>query len=252
MSFDLKICKKCNKEKSLPEFSISIIKIVNGISKIYYRPICKECRKPLIHASSQKFYYNNREKVLAEKKEYYENNKDIILPKVIKYAEQNKDKKKSYNKAYHKDNREKVQKQQNIYRKQRREQDPEYRLREDVSTLVRRALKTAGGSKKGQSIEKYLPFSIEELRVWIENQFEPWMNWNNQGIYNTQSWDDNDLKTWTWQLDHIIPQTDLPYTSMEDDNFKKCWALTNLRPLSAKQNLLDGVTSIRHNKRQVA
>jgi len=27
---------------------------------------------------------------------------------------------------------------------------------------------------------------------------------------------------------------------MEDENFKKCWALENLCPLSAKQNLLDG------------
>jgi hypothetical protein len=37
---------------------------------------------------------------------------------------------------------------------------------------------------------------------------------------------------------------------MEDDNFKKCWALNNLRPLSAKQNILDGTTKIRHEKRK--
>ena len=28
------------------------------------------------------------------------------------------------------------------------------------------------------------------------------------------------------------------YVSMKDDEFKKCWALDNLRPLSAKENLL--------------
>lgn len=72
------------------------------------------------------------------------------------------------------------------------------------------------------------------------------MNWNNQGTYNVQTWDSNDSTTWTWQLDHIIPQSDLPYISMEDNNFKKCWSLNNLRPLSAKQNLLDGATRIRH------
>jgi len=27
---------------------------------------------------------------------------------------------------------------------------------------------------------------------------------------------------------------------MEDENFKKCWALENLRPLSAKQNIIEG------------
>jgi len=35
------------------------------------------------------------------------------------------------------------------------------------------------------------------------------------------------------------PQSDLLYISMSEDNFKKCWALSNLRPYSAKQNLLD-------------
>jgi hypothetical protein len=57
----------------------------------------------------------------------------------------------------------------------------------------------------------------------LEKQFEPWMNWQNHGVY--KNWDDNDQSTWTWQIDHIIPQSDLPYTSMEDENFKKCWAL---------------------------
>ena len=46
----------------------------------------------------------------------------------------------------------------------------------------------------------------------------------------------------------LIPQSDLPYTSMEDTNFKKCWALENLRPYPAKQNYLDGVYRVRHKK----
>ena len=58
------------------------------------------------------------------------------------------------------------------------------------------------------------------------------MSWKNYGVY--------------WHIDHIIPQSDLPYTSMEDDNFKLCWALDNLRPLEAKQNLLDGAKRTRH------
>ena len=72
------------------------------------------------------------------------------------------------------------------------------------------------------------------------------MNWNNHGLYRKNIWDDNDPLTWTWQLDHIIPHSVLPYKSMEDENFKKAWALSNLRPLSAKQNLLDDATKIRH------
>lgn len=76
------------------------------------------------------------------------------------------------------------------------------------------------------------------------------MSWNNYGAYRRSVWDDNDPSTWTWQIDHIIPQSDLPYQSMEDEKFKICWSLTNLRPYSSKQNLLDGVQRNRHKNKK--
>ena len=66
------------------------------------------------------------------------------------------------------------------------------------------------------------------------------MSWKNWAVYNPKTWNNNDSKTWTWNIDHIIPQSDLPYTSMSDVNFNKCWSLSNLRPYSSKQNILDG------------
>jgi hypothetical protein len=83
------------------------------------------------------------------------------------------------------------------------------------------------------------------LRNHLEKQFEPWMNWNNYGIYNSKTWDNDDPATWNWSIDHIVPQYRLPYQSMDEENFKKCWALKNLRPMNAKQNLLDGVNNNR-------
>lgn len=52
------------------------------------------------------------------------------------------------------------------------------------------------------------------------------MSWENHGIY--------------WHIDHIYPQSLLPYESMEDDNFKKCWTLDNLRPLEKVANMKKG------------
>jgi hypothetical protein len=49
----------------------------------------------------------------------------------------------------------------------------------------------------------------------------------------------NKSTTWTWNIDHIIPHSTFKYISMEDQSFKECWSLTNLRPYSAKQNILD-------------
>lgn len=60
--------------------------------------------------------------------------------------------------------------------------------------------------------------------------------------------DDNDSSTCTWQIDHIVPQSNLPYTSVVDKNFKLCWSSLNLRPCSAKQNILDGSNKVRNKK----
>lgn len=35
---------------------------------------------------------------------------------------------------------------------------------------------------------------------------------------------------------------------LHSENFKKCWALENLKPLSAKQNILDRINKTRHNQ----
>jgi hypothetical protein len=89
---------------------------------------------------------------------------------------------------------------------------------------------------------------MQELKEHLEKQFEPWMNWNNYGIYKKSQWNNDNMTTWTWQIDHIIPHSDLSYISMEDENFQRVWSLDNLRPLSAKQNNLDGVLRVRHRR----
>ncbi len=123
------------------------------------------------------------------------------------------------------------------------------KLRNIVSTTIRVMLKSNNSSKKGKSILQYLSYSILELRQHFENLFEPWMNWENWGVYKPNDYLNlHDPSKWKWQIDHIIPRSDLPYSSMEDKNFKKCWALENLRPLRADINHKDGVTRIRHSK----
>jgi hypothetical protein len=83
---------------------------------------------------------------------------------------------------------------------------------------------------------------MEELKVHLESLFEPWMNWNNYGRYVPKTYDAKP----TWQIDHIIPHSKFKYNSMEDEEFAKCWSLSNLRPLSSKQNFEEGVSGVRH------
>ena len=121
--------------------------------------------------------------------------------------------------------------------------NPSFKLRDYISSRIRKLLAKSG---KKNSCLKYLEYSFLQLKEHLEYQFQPWMNWNNHGIYSPKFWDDNEIATWTWQLDHIIPVSEFKYSTMDSEEFKKCWALSNLRPLSAKQNHLDGVRRIRH------
>jgi len=63
---------------------------------------------------------------------------------------------------------------------------------------------------------------------------------NIMGKYNSKAWNNNDPTTWVWNIDHIVPHSIFKYISMDSIEFQKCWALSNLRPYSAKQNILDG------------
>jgi hypothetical protein len=228
----IKICRICCIEKDFSKFSKRTFKSGN----VGYRTECKNClairhsdyhiANKKAHNQRDKFYYSdNKEKILKKRDEYYQENvSDIIL----------------YKKKYRRLNKDKCRKSKNRVRVKRRLKDPAFKLREMVSRNICRGLLKTGSNKNGKSCLKYLPYSMEELKYHIEKQFAQWMNWKNHGVYNIQTWNDNDQFTWTWQLDHIIPQCKLLYSSMEDENFKKCWALENLRPLSAKQNILDG------------
>jgi len=102
---------------------------------------------------------------------------------------------------------------------------PERRLRRNVSTAVYSILKLGAASKGGKTFD-YLPYTAQELKEHIEKQFDEHMNWENYGTY--------------WHVDHIIPQAALVYDSLEHPNFRKCWALANLRPLEAKLNSSKG------------
>lgn len=121
------------------------------------------------------------------------------------------------------------------------------RLRKSISGSIRQGLlKRNFLGKGGKSCSKYLPYTFVELKKYIESLWEPWMNWDNFGQYLPKLWVDNDVSTWRWNIDHIIPHSTFNYFSMEDDDFKKCWAITNLRPYNAKQNILDGAKRTRH------
>jgi hypothetical protein len=169
----------------------------------------------------------NRNELNIKNKEYRNKNKSVLREKAIR----RKNKRKIIF---------------NEYCRLKRQNDPLFKLRGIISCSINYYLKQNGSSKNKNSCLQFLPFSIKELKEHLEKHFEPWMNWKNWSKYNSKIWNDNDQSTWTWQIDHIIPDAVFTYKNMACDDFKECWKLENLRPYSAKQNVIDGITKVRH------
>lgn len=227
---DIKICKTCVVEKGLSFFPKSRRK---KDGSIYFYPNCKTCSKSVRSAVCKKYYQNNKEEILFDSRTRYHNNLEVEHQRGLIYRENNK---------------ELIKKNRNQRAQKARIENPSFRLKSNVSRRIRHILKKNNSSKGGKTILNYLKYSIEELKKHLEKQFELWMSWDNYGQYKKSEWNDTDINTWFWNIDHIIPQSLLQYSSMEDENFQKCWALSNLRPLSAKENFYRGIDLLRINK----
>lgn len=106
----------------------------------------------------------------------------------------------------------------NIKNKKLRRSNPLMRLRSNISNSINYSLRTG----KGASWEKLLGYNVITLKKHLEKKFCKGMTWENYG---------------GWHVDHIIPVSAFNFTSTTHLDFKRCWALTNLQPLWAKENL---------------
>lgn len=105
----------------------------------------------------------------------------------------------------------------------RRKENPHWVLKRRISSAIHYGLTYHGGCKGTSSTWVALPYTPEQLKEHLQAQFDAHMTWDNYGSY--------------WHIDHIFPQSRLPYDSMEHPNFIKCWALENLQPLEAIENI---------------
>lgn len=238
---ETKICSSCPGEKDISEFDLR-----SDTKK--YRAQCRSCRlakgrewrednKEKKSSYQKEYVENNKEKVALTLSKWYQKNRDAVLVQQAEYDASHKEQKAARNRAWYQENKSKLRSGRAKYQRERIGRDPVFKLRARLSTAIYLVLKD---NKRGDSILKHLPYTMAELKIHLESQFEPWMTWENWGPYRLDIWHDQDSATWTWQIDHIIPHSKFEYQSMEDQKFRECWALENLRPYSAKQNVIDG------------
>lgn len=235
---NVKICTKCKQELSATTEYFYIRKDTpDGLS--YY---CKDCCK-----TGQKRYGAKNRDAINEKAKLYNARSDIKQRKSKydkifyqahkeekaayereRYVKADKNKIREYHRKYNKEREDYIKERNKAYREQNRDKLAEYdkqrykknKLSRLVSNAIGRGLK---GAKNERHWEDLVPYSLSQLKRYIERQFTPEMNWDNYGEY--------------WELDHIIPQNLFNLLSSPDSqDFQICWSLRNLRPLTVSEN----------------
>lgn len=203
----MKICSKCKEEKEESYYT------KDKRRKDGLNPYCRLCRKRqknnyyLVNKKTvlekQKIYKQKNKTSIREKaKQYYKNNPEIIKQTKKKEYIKNIDKYKDYAKrrqrlkkeelaAYQKTYRLEHKKDRNNRHKQRVAIDSLYKLAVNLRSRFGAAIRC--GYKTGSAI-KDLGCSIEQLKDWIEKQFETGMSWDNYGNKEGQ-----------WSIDHEYP-----------------------------------------------
>lgn len=250
-----KVCKKCLIEKTFDGF------YKNPKGKEGYRPICKECHLD----SGKKYNIENSESLKEYKKQYRLKNKEFILMKEKEkrdtltsdekklkslyqkeWRENNIDKMKEYDKNYYIKNKELILSRVSNYRYENKDKIKDYlsnykpirnekrnqRLKTDIIFLLEKKIRNYiyesfkyNGYKKTSKTSDILGCSFEEFKLYLESKFEPWMNWENRGLYN------GDLN-YGWDIDHIIPIS----TAKTIEDVINLNHYTNLQPLCSYIN----------------
>lgn len=173
-----------------------------GTIRIGYRAkgLCKKCYL-------RKWYNENLEKARRSN---------------VKWCKENRKKRRESYRKFYRANSKKVMEKNIKYQFNRRRKDIHYKIKINVSSAVCSRLKSRLYFKKGKLTWNFLPYTVNELIKHLEKLFQPGMTWKNYG---------------KWHIDHKIPDSSFNYKGIEDIEFQKCWALKNLQPLWAMDNL---------------
>jgi len=156
--------------------------------------------------SDKRHYFKNREKRLQYFSDWQKDNRDRLNDYHQKWREKNIDKHREYKRKYE---------------KHRKDTDPIYKLISNFRTAIYQVLKENNVDKNGHYFE-VLKYTPEELIIHLEKQFTDGMTWDNYG---------------QWHVDHKLPITHFNINEIGDDEFMKCWSLSNLQPLWGDENI---------------
>lgn len=203
ISVETKCCASCQIVKSKHDFGAR--KSSRDGKHVY----CKAC----VNAKNKLIRDENPERAAGWSKKWVAKNKDKADAKRRRWLEANPGRQAVLAKRWRTENKERFQRFMARYLAQ-----PKVR----VHRTIRERLRTWLRSGRGRTMDA-LDYSFEDLVRHLELQFLPGMTWDNYGS--------------KWHIDHIVPLAHFDVKDINDLGVKQAWALSNLRPLWAEDNL---------------
>ena len=204
-----KRCSKCHRVLPVENFRKD-----SGKSS-GYRSQCKDCERPRI----KKYYDNNKEEILRKNKEYVNNNRDKVSKKKRQTVEANYERYQKMWHNYYESHKEQHNNNSKVWASRQRENNPLFRLKSNVRSMIGHSFHRTGWFKKNLS-EEILGISVDDFVQYLLETYRDFYGYD---------WDGKEKV----HIDHIIP---ISIAKTEDEVIKLCH-YTNLRLLNAFDNL---------------
>ncbi len=176
-----------------------------------------QINKAIISEKNKERYCANYDLIMKQHKEYYKNHKEETSKQCKTYYEKNREDILKYAKIY----RDEHRKERNIYQGNRDKTDLKFNLDKKIGNAIRKALK---GNKAGRRWEDLVGYTLDDLKMYLEKTMPNGYTWQ-------------DYLEGRLHIDHIIPISVHNYLNSEHTDFQRCWSLSNLRLLPAKENM---------------
>ncbi len=179
-----------------------------------------------ILANWSTWYEKNRDEQLKKKTNRYQANRDANLEYAARYRAENPDKTKAASAKWREENPDKQKEgwarwyaENGKERESKRRSTPRGRIDDAISAGIYHSIRSA---KAGRRWEILVGYTLDDLLSHLGKLFLAGMTWENYG---------------QWHIDHKIPKSVFNYSSPNHIDFKRCWALENLQPLWAEDNI---------------
>jgi len=154
-------------------------------------------------------------------KRHYIKNREKRLEYFAMWQKNNQEHRKEYHKEWREKNIDKHRENKRNYERTRKASDPIYKLISNFRTAIYQVLKENNVDKNGHYFE-VLKYTPEELINHLEKQFTDGMTWDNYG---------------QWHVDHVMPISVHDIQKIGDNEFMRCWSLSNLQPMWGDENI---------------